>query len=75
MLLEIMKSLGVPREQTIMIGDTEYDLQMAINAGVVSAAVNYGAHDVQRLLKFKPLACFDDLKELPEWLSARETAS
>jgi len=68
MLEDIMAILDVDTGATLMIGDTEFDLQMAINAGVASVAVKYGAHDVQRLLEFNPLQCFDSLKELPAWL-------
>lgn len=69
MLEEIMDELTISPRQTLMIGDSEYDLLMATNAGVNAAAVNYGAHDAQRLLEFKPLKCFDNLEDLPEWLS------
>ncbi len=64
MLLDIMEVLGVEPLQTIMIGDTEYDLQMAKNAGVRSIGVNYGAHERQRLLQHQPLACVDSIAEL-----------
>ena len=46
MLLDIMEYTGMAPEQTLMIGDTEYDLQMANNAGVKSLAVSYGVHEM-----------------------------
>ncbi len=68
MLLEIMEQLAVAAEETLMIGDTEYDLQMARNAAVGSIGVSYGVHDDTRLLKHEPLVLLHDIAELPEWL-------
>ena len=33
MLLDLMAALEVLPEETIMVGDTEYDMEMATNAG------------------------------------------
>ncbi len=71
MLQEIMDSLGVETNDTLMIGDTEYDLQMANNAGVPSLAVSYGVHDLARLLNCKPLDCVDDIPALRNWLQEK----
>ncbi|WP_428604593.1 HAD-IA family hydrolase [Sedimenticola sp.] len=68
MLLQIMDELGVTPADTLMIGDTEYDLQMAINAGTHGLAVSYGVHTVDRLNQFNPLGCLDDISELSDWL-------
>ncbi|MCW8943665.1 MAG: HAD-IA family hydrolase [Sedimenticola sp.] len=68
MLLQIMDELGVEPEATLMIGDTEYDLQMAINAQTHGLAVSYGVHEVERLNQFNPLGCLDDIAELTHWL-------
>jgi phosphoglycolate phosphatase len=70
MLEQIMDGLGVTPRDTLMIGDTEYDLQMANNAGAAAIAVLYGAHQPQRLLEHEPLACLHGLKDLPGWLAA-----
>lgn len=68
MLHEIMDYLGVEADKALMIGDTEYDLQMASNAGVRSLGVSYGVHDKQRLLDCRPLDCVDSITELHAWL-------
>lgn len=68
MLLDIMNELGIDAKDTIMIGDTEYDMQMANNAGTAALAVSYGVHDKQRLLDCQPLACIDSVTELSHWL-------
>jgi phosphoglycolate phosphatase len=69
MLFEIMDHLLVRPEQTLMIGDSEYDLLMAKNANVAPVAVSYGTQNRERLLAHRPLACLDRLDELPEWLA------
>lgn len=68
MLLEIMDELGVAATSTLMIGDTEYDLEMARNAGTPSLAVNYGVHERERLMRLEPLHCLSEIRELLSWL-------
>ena len=68
MLHEIMDYVGVGADNALMIGDTEYDLQMATNAGVNSLAVSYGVHDKQRLVDCRPLDCLSSVEELHDWL-------
>jgi phosphoglycolate phosphatase len=68
MLVEIMEELEVTAVETLMVGDTEYDLQMAHNAGVAAAAVSHGVHARHRLLQHGPLICAADLAELTAWL-------
>ena len=72
MLQEIMAELKVLPSATLMIGDTEYDLQMANNAQVGAVAVNYGVHDPSHLLTFQPLICLDTLPELLTWLPVKK---
>jgi phosphoglycolate phosphatase len=71
MLLEIMDILEVTPEQTLMVGDSEHDMQMAANAGVSSIAIGHGARPLRRLLEFRPLAGLQCLNELPGWLEAQ----
>ena len=68
MLLELMDELGVRAQVTLMVGDTEYDLQMATNAGTRSLAVCHGVHDAGRLLACGPLACLESLNAIPGYL-------
>lgn len=69
MLLEIMEHLNIEPSDTLMIGDTEYDMQMANHAGTAALAVSYGVHARERLLQCGPLGCLDDIAELPVWLA------
>jgi len=68
MLLQILDELGVDAGEALMIGDTEYDLQMAANAEVKSLAVSYGVHSRDRLMQYQPLGCLDAIHELTDWL-------
>lgn len=68
MLNEIKSEIDVTAGQMLMIGDTEFDLQMAVNAGVLSIGVSYGVHEPEQLQKYKPLTILDRIAELPEWL-------
>lgn len=69
MLIDIMDNLGIEASSTLMIGDTEYDIHMAHNAGVDALAVSYGVHEKTRLLSTNPLDCVDSLLEVGEWLN------
>ena len=43
-----------------MVGDTEYDLEMAARIGVKSIGVSYGAHAPERLWQHSPIAVVDE---------------
>ncbi|HTQ72718.1 MAG TPA: HAD-IA family hydrolase [Burkholderiales bacterium] len=68
MLLELMGELGANEANTLMIGDTVHDLQMAAHAGVPAVAVSYGAHAKADLEVLEPVASVDSVDELDEWL-------
>ena len=68
MMLDIIDYYGIEANEAIMVGDTEYDLQMASNAAAHSVAVTYGVHEKQRLLDCKPLTCLDSINDLHQWL-------
>ena len=68
MLLDMMQLLEVRPEQTIMVGDTEYDMEMATNAGAGKVAITAGVHSRERLARHSPLASLAEVSELPAWL-------
>lgn len=68
MLLELMDELGVRAAETLMVGDTEYDMQMALNAGTSALGVCHGVHAPARLFAQGALDCLDSLLEIPDWL-------
>ncbi|NLY63914.1 MAG: HAD-IA family hydrolase [Alcaligenaceae bacterium] len=69
MLNELMETLFVEPENTVMIGDTTHDVLMAHNAGVDSIAVTYGAHNLRDLNDSKPTRIVDNVGELEQLLS------
>ncbi len=69
MLCELMEELGTNAVNTLMIGDTVHDLQMAARAGVRAVAVSHGAHPRRELVALAPLACLENIEELTRWLA------
>jgi len=49
MILHAMAHVGVRPEDTVMIGDTTFDMEMAVNAGVGALGVAWGYHRVGAL--------------------------
>ena len=68
MLLDIMAKLDVLPAETLMVGDTEYDMEMATNAGAAKIAVRTGVHSEERLNRHEPLVCLERLADMPVWM-------
>jgi phosphoglycolate phosphatase len=66
MLEQLMECVGHARDETLMVGDSEYDLLMALNAGTASVGVAGGAHAHERLARHAPLAVIASVAELPD---------
>ncbi len=66
MLEAMMNQAGVMPHDTIMIGDTSYDMLMAKSAGTMAIGVSWGCHDSDMLKKSgadKIINHFSELKE------------
>jgi phosphoglycolate phosphatase len=74
MLEEILNETGMEPEKAVMVGDTEYDLEMAKNAGISSIGVSYGVHDSERLLKHEPITVINEIRALLNWFSGEKIA-
>jgi phosphoglycolate phosphatase len=70
MLTYLMDRLGVAPGETLMIGDTTHDMELATNAGVDAVAVGYGAHDADALRAHGPVAAPPTVAALRDWLLA-----
>ena len=68
MLEELMLVCGVDSRQTLMIGDTTFDLEMARNASTASVGVSYGVHPESSLRAYNPLTILHRIMDLPIWL-------
>ncbi|MGF1610021.1 MAG: HAD-IA family hydrolase [Kiloniellales bacterium] len=49
MLLRAMAEVGAEPEETVLVGDTSYDMEMATNAGVLALGVSWGYHAPEEL--------------------------
>jgi len=67
MLLQILAELGASPERAVMIGDTEYDMEMAVRAGVPRLGVSFGVHPPARLARHGPERIVDTLPEILDW--------
>ncbi len=73
MLLELMEELDSVGQETLVVGDTEYDMAMARNAGAVALAVGYGVHKGPRLLREGAVGLLPDIRALRPWLQQTAT--
>jgi len=70
MLLALMDRTGVSAAETLMIGDTTHDMELARNAGASALALTHGAHRSEELARCGPLATVASIAELRAWLRA-----
>lgn len=68
MLQQILEEFGLSVEQAVMVGDTEFDMQMAKNIKMDAIALSHGVHELEVLQKYEPVEYFDDLHALGSWL-------
>ncbi len=71
-LLDVLDRLGVDSQRALVIGDTEYDMQMAANAGSDAVGVSFGVHSPERLREHGALTVVGALQQVPEWLDGRQ---
>lgn len=71
MLEELLSEFSVSPEQALMVGDTEFDMEMAFRAGVPRIAVSYGAHAIERLTQYQPVLCVDEFKQIENYLKIK----
>lgn len=64
MLNDLCESMGVAPSNTVMIGDTSHDLNMAASAGTHSIGVTYGAHPRAELAALASIGMVDNANDL-----------
>jgi phosphoglycolate phosphatase len=72
MLLRAMSEASAAPEETIMIGDSSYDMLMARNAGAVAIGVAWGYHPAPELIEAGARAVAEDFPQLLSLLSASQ---
>jgi len=65
MLLKAMDETGAAAADTVMIGDTTYDMMMARNAGTAAIGVAWGYHEAEELLETGAMAVAQTFEDLP----------
>lgn len=65
MIEQAMAAVGATPADTVMIGDTTYDLDMAHAAGVAAIGVTWGYHRPDMLAARRPHALLERYDELP----------
>jgi phosphoglycolate phosphatase len=65
MILRAMSEAGARPEQTAMVGDSSFDIEMAVAAGVAPIAVSWGFQPVASLVALGARAVLTDCAELP----------
>lgn len=66
MLLRAMAETGATAAETVMIGDTTFDIELAVAAGVAAIGVTWGYHEADTLLKAGAATLIDSYDELDE---------
>lgn len=69
MIQKLLQKTQHNQQETIVIGDSVHDLNMANNAGVDSAGVTSGANDYQTLEALKPKAIFEQVTQFKDWFA------
>ncbi|MEE9450255.1 MAG: HAD family hydrolase [Ignavibacteriaceae bacterium] len=68
-LLIICVELGIQPSETLMVGDTELDINCGKNAGALSCGVTYGYRTEENLKEYNPDFLINDISELKDLLS------
>jgi len=69
MLLQAMEEAGAAPQETVLIGDTTFDMDMARNARVAGIGVDWGYHERDELLACGAVTVIDRFEDLPPALA------
>lgn len=75
MLERAMAETGAEKDETVLIGDTVFDMEMALNAGTGAFGVSWGYHEAAELHAAGADLVLDQLSELPPLLERRQAAN
>ncbi len=75
MMLATLNEANVDKSNAVMIGDTTFDIDMAMNAGVRSIGVNWGYHDAIELMASGAQCVINEFHELQSALADIEKKS
>ena len=69
MVLRAAAAIGAPLDRVVMIGDTAYDMEMAVAAKVKAVGVSWGYHTLDDLKAAGAQVILDSFDTLPETLN------
>jgi len=75
MILRAMAETGAAPERTAMVGDSSFDIEMAVAAGVTPVAVSWGFQPVAKLVSLGARHVLKDFTELPATLGLAQPAA
>jgi len=64
-----MRETGAAPENTVMIGDTTFDIEMAVQAGVMAIGVSWCYHEVEELEVTGAAEVINAFEDLPRVLT------
>lgn len=70
MLTELLQDEQLTPTQALMIGDTDFDMEMATALGMPAVGVACGVHTPQRMKAGGARAILEAVRDLPGWLQA-----
>ena len=65
MVEQAMAEAGVTPGETVVVGDTSFDMEMAVRAGVRAIGVAWGYHEAEELHRAGALTVIDNFAALP----------
>ncbi|MFE8071540.1 HAD-IA family hydrolase [Marinobacteraceae bacterium S3BR75-40.1] len=68
MLHQVLEAWRMSPAETVMVGDTVYDMEMAQRAGMPAIGVTWGVHKVDALAAYDPVAIVESVGELQDLL-------
>jgi phosphoglycolate phosphatase len=71
MLREIIAEIGLPPAEALMVGDTDFDMEMARRIDMPAIGVTCGVHEPSRLRAAGAMALVDDVRAVGDWLRSR----
>jgi phosphoglycolate phosphatase len=71
----VVNQQGWKYDETLMVGDTDKDIALGKNAGVLTCAVSYGSWGRYQLVPMKPDWIIDSIVELPVIVSSNSNGT
>jgi phosphoglycolate phosphatase len=73
LVLALAQRMNIAPGNLLVVGDTDYDIEMGRAAGAYTCAVTHGCHDAERLRKAEPTWLVDSFEALQSLLGGMRT--